>query len=364
VSTRRYGLLILPAANRVYAAAAVGLCQAELTVFADRMLSTTVRGVDEAVIGGVPYVTFETDDELGEADAAVLANLSAGYALYELRDGDTSLRPVQLHRLDQLDDDLISIPKYPGKTNEQFTKLLLNVTIAASAAAPDMLRRPLRVFDPVCGRGTTLNQALVYGYDAAGIDIDTKDFDAYTAFLRTWLKRKRLKHRATLSQQRAERRRVARRFEVTIGLDKDAYKAGDARQLTVLNADTLHAAELLPPASFDVLVADLPYGVQHGSRTGGARAARAADGSGDGGSRLQRGPGELLDAALPGWIRLLRPGAAVGLSWNTHVARRDDMVELLAEHGLRVCDSPGYDAFRHRVDQSIIRDLLVATHEG
>ena len=37
--------------------------------------------------------------------------------------------------LARLDDDLITIPKYPGKTNEQFTKLLLNVTVLSSASA-------------------------------------------------------------------------------------------------------------------------------------------------------------------------------------------------------------------------------------
>ena len=41
------------------------------------------------------------------------------------------------------------------------------------------------MLDPLCGRGTTLNQALTYGYDAAGIDLDGKDFEAYSAFLQT-----------------------------------------------------------------------------------------------------------------------------------------------------------------------------------
>ena len=44
-----------------------------------------------------------------------------------------------------------------------------------------MLTGRLTVFDPLCGRGTTLNQALMYGYDAAGLDVDGKDFEAYPA---------------------------------------------------------------------------------------------------------------------------------------------------------------------------------------
>ena len=52
--------------------------------------------------------------------------------------------------------------------------------------------------------GTTLNQALMYGYDAAGIDLDRKDFDAYAAFLGTWLKRKRLKHQLDIHPVRRD----------------------------------------------------------------------------------------------------------------------------------------------------------------
>ena len=40
----------------------------------------------------------------------------------------------------------------------------------------------------MCGRGTTLNQVLMNGWHAAGLDVDARDFDAYAAFLRSWLK--------------------------------------------------------------------------------------------------------------------------------------------------------------------------------
>ncbi|HZD38350.1 MAG TPA: hypothetical protein VE664_06895 [Actinomycetes bacterium] len=98
--------------------------------------------------------------------------------------------------------------------------------------------------------------------------------------------------------------------------------------------------------AFDVLVADLPYGVQHGSRT----AERG----------LRRGPAELLAAALPAWTELLGPGGALGVSWNTHVARRDQLAASMTSAGLQVLDSDPYPRFQHRVDQAIARDLLVA----
>ena len=103
-------------------------------------------------------------------------------ALFE-RDGE-ALRPVELPRRDRFDDDLLTILKYPGKTNEVFTKLLLNVTVW-SGSANSGSDRPLRVLDPMCGRGTTLNQVLMNGWHAAGLDVDERDFDTYSAFLRT-----------------------------------------------------------------------------------------------------------------------------------------------------------------------------------
>ena len=125
-----YALLIHPSANRVYAESAVGLAAAELGVFADRALGGRVDDVAVTTIGGLPYVTF-TGVDLTDRDLSVLANLSARYAFFA-RDGDL-LRPLEVTGRDRFDSDLITIPKYAGKTNEQFTKLLLNVTVLATA---------------------------------------------------------------------------------------------------------------------------------------------------------------------------------------------------------------------------------------
>ncbi|MSZ57181.1 MAG: SAM-dependent methyltransferase, partial [Actinobacteria bacterium] len=132
----RYALLILPSANRVYAGAAVALVQAELAVFGESVLGNRITNIDTDLIGGVPYVVFECDD-LSDRDTAMLANLSSLYALFALEGG--LLRPIAAPSLDRFDDDLITIQRYPGKTNEQFTKLLLNITALASDFAGTML---------------------------------------------------------------------------------------------------------------------------------------------------------------------------------------------------------------------------------
>jgi hypothetical protein len=346
-----YGLLVSPSHNRVYAQAAAALVEAELAVFGERALGGRVRDIEETSIGGVPYVTFSADG-LSETDLRLLSNLSSLYALFEI-EGEL-LRPVVLRPLDLFGSDLLTIQKYSGKTNEYFTKLLLNVTAMATDSPMDLVTGRPRLLDPMCGRGTTLNQAVMYGLDAAGIDIDGKDFDAYAAFIKTWLKNNRVKHQAEITGIRREKAVLGRRLHVTLGASKELYKSGETMEITVVNADAVGAGRFFRPGSFDLIVTDAPYGVQHGSRARGAQPGRG------GKPQLSRSPVELLSAAVPEWALLLRRGGAMGISWNTFVGRREELAEILTSSGLEVQDSGPYLGFRHRVDQAISRDLIVA----
>jgi hypothetical protein len=330
--SNRYALLVAPSSNRVYAGEAPRLTAAELATFGEAVLGARPRDPAPLRIGGVTYVGFDTDAPLSTRDVAYLSNVSSAYALFAVE--GSLLRPVELTPLARYDDDLITIPKYYGKTNEQFTRLLLNVTVLGSARAGEMLDRRLVVLDPLCGRGTTLNQALMYGYDAIGVEVDSGHVDSYSAFLRTWLRRKRLKHSVELNPVRHERQRVARRLVATLAPTKEAHRSGDTQQVTVLHADTVDSRRLLKAGCCDVIVADTPYGIAHRARTT-----------------------ELLEAAVPGWVELLRRGGAMGLSFNTHVVDRDELAALLAGAGLTPVKAP---SFAHWVDQGINRDLLVA----
>jgi hypothetical protein len=344
-----YALLLRPAQNRLYSKGAAALNIAELAVLDEQSLSGTLRAVGPTIIGGVEYVRFETDEMLSDHDVVHLSNLSSAFALFRLIDDDThggeeTLVPVTLTPVAYLDDDLLTILRYKGKTNEQFTKLLFNVTLAASAHGTDWPGRRLRVLDPVCGRGTSLNQGLVYGFDVDGIEIDRTAYDAYHAFLVTWLKDKRYKHQVHTMPLRRDSKVVGRRFEVVFARDKDEYKADNVQRVRLVNDDTSQAGEHYRKPVFDIVVADLPYGVQHASKSKPGKAARR--------------PEELLDNALDGWTCAMNPGAAMGLSFNTKVLERDELVAVLEDHGL-VPHEPDV-SFEHRVDQSITRDLVVA----
>ena len=151
---------------------------------------------------------------------------------------------------------------------------------------------------------------------------------------------------------------MARRLTAEFAATKDEYKAGDLQRLEVIETDTTRVGEFFGAASADLVVTDLPYGVQHGSHAGG----RSSGGphARDGGRSLARSPLDLLREAAPVWAKALRPGGALGISWNTLVARREDAAAALAAAGLEVLDSAPYRAFRHRVDQAITRDVLIA----
>ncbi len=339
--------LLTPSSNRVYAGAAPAVTSAELRVLGLEALGATVTDVHPTSLAGVPYLEVTLD---GEPRVEVLGQLAAVHALF-CREGEL-LRPVPLARTERFDDDLLSIPKYPGKTNEQLTRVLLNVTLASTAWAPDMASRRFSVLDPMAGRGTTLSWALTLGHDTAGVEIERREVEAYSAFLRTYLRRKRVKHQIDLRPLRRNGTHVADFLDAQLAADKDAYRAGERQSLELYAADTMATPELFGRRRFDVVVTDAPYGVAHGSRSG-------AGGVGRGAGR-DRSPAAILAAAIPGWATVLRTGGALGIAWNTHGLAREELARICAGAGLVVCDDGPYLELAHRVDAGIHRDLLVA----
>jgi SAM-dependent methyltransferase len=337
-----YALLLRASANRVYGDALPTLATAELEVLDREVLGGTLTSVERRRLGGVDYLVGEAAGELDEQALQVLSNASALHALFR-QEGDV-LRPLPVTPLRRQDEDVVTIQRYVGKTNEALTHLLVNVALAAGAGAFGRLLagERVRVLDPVCGRGTSLNRAVVYGADALGVEHDKRDVDAYEAFLLGWLKDKRLKHRVERARLRKGRPTPAHRLTVRYGPTRDD---ADHRVVDVVHDDTTRIRDHLPSRSVDALVADLPYGVQHGATTEG-RAART--------------PEALLEQALGGWCDVLRPGAGVALSWNLRTLARPRLVELVAAHGLELVRPAGDETFVHRVDRSITRDVLVA----
>ncbi len=329
-------ILLAPSANRVYASEADRLVAAELKI----MLGADDHPPIEPVrIAGIGYLALATEC-LDEHACATLGRLSGCYATFH-REHDR-LWPIEIIRPDLFDDDLVTIPKYPGKTNEQFTRLLINVTLA-SMRRPNS--GPISILDPLCGRGTVLSTAMMLGCNAAGVEVEAKAVEAYAAYLRSYLRRKRLKHNLEVNPVRREGKIIGKRLEAAV------IPNGRERPiaLTVFSGDTRQSGALFGKRRFEAVVTDAPYGVIHGSRT---------DVSGVGGR--DRSAAGLISEALPVWTMQLKPGGALGLSFNAIGLRRERLLDLVAAAGLEPLDSGPYRDFEHRVDSSIRRDIVVA----
>lgn len=364
-------LLRAPSANRVYAQAAGALSRAEAHWVLGAHLGTapelrdrTVGGMEALEVRMPDEATGAADGPSGDTLGALLGSLSSTLGVLDVvteaegagapgglgsaaapGEGSTTplLRPRDLPEILHHPSDLETILRYPGKTNEQFTALLINLAAALSTRRSGLFDGSLSLLDPMCGRGTTLNRALRLGLSPIGAEIDRKDVETYRAFLGTWLRDHRYKHTLDSTRLTVRGQQLGSRLEVELTPDKQTLRSGGGQHLTVLGCDTTRLAELLPARSLDALVADLPYGVQHGGHAGG---------------EWQRSPLDLLRAAAPGWRRLLRDGAGLALAVNRRTLDHAEASEVLAESGLRVLSADG--AFRHRVDQSIDRDVLLA----
>ncbi len=352
-----YSLLVQPSFNRVYAKGAAAIGAAELDTIAALARPGRFQPATQVRRGGVDYLDVTTDDELGAADLQLLAELSSTFTLFAARD-DGALLPLACAPTALFDDDLLSTLRYSGKTNDQFTKLLLNLALAASDGGIDALvgggipageQQRFRVLDPVCGRGTTLNQAVMQGLDAVGIDAAKKDHELYVAFLKKYLQDHRVKHSSeSFTVKKGPAAPAARTtFTITPPPGHRPVETTEKLSVDVIYGDTIHTREFLTRSSVDVIVGDLPYGVQHATRN---------DQWGS-----SRNPATMLAEALPAWRQVLRLGGAMALAWNTKVLPRRDLETFVRDAGFDLADAGNDGRFAHQVDRTITRDVLLAT---
>ena len=343
-----YALLVLAVGQPRYALASAALTVAELGVLATTRLGDRLGDAEPTRIAGVPYLTFDAD--LTADDLDVLGDVSTAMALFE-RDGDRpaagrapATRPLRRRPADD--------PQVPGQDQRAVHQAAAQrdglVDRPSGRPMPD---RPLHVLDPMCGRGTTLNQVLMNGWHAAGIDVDARDFDAYAAFLRT------LAQAQAAQAHRRRRRRCdatapssAGASDAEIGATKEDWKAGDAITLDFVNADTLdaravhRAAQLRRGRHRRAVRRPARQPVRRRPRAQPARPA--ARGRARSGSRCSG------------------PAARSGSPGTPTCPPAEALRRSLADAGLEPLDDGPYRGFEHRVDQAIQRDVLVARKPG
>lgn len=338
----KIALKITPQRSTQYADMTALLAPAEVLA---SPLGVIVHDIQSKTLAGQPYLyaTTETAEEAEKVAACLpvlIGRLGAVNESYEYFDhiGDIEgplLRPINPEIASFVPWEMAEVRRYKGKTNEIFTRVLLNVAIFASAYRSQYTER-LRILDPLCGGGTTLFLALAAGYDVFGIEQDRQDVETTVVFVRQYLQSEHIHFNET-----AERgRRAGHRYQFEIG------RKGNTRHLVLAHGETadglLHMREVPGGPKMHAIVGDLPYGIQHFGEIA-----------------------TLLSNALPVWEQMLLPGGTIALSWNATRIHRDAMISLFEQYTrLRVQNEPPYTQFEHAVDRVIKRrDIIVAVKE-
>lgn len=329
---REYLLLANPGHSRVYLDSAKGAAIAELS----RLLPGS--RVEEGEVCGQPAFRLTCEEALEGQALETCARSSLFYALFE-EAGDGLLRPVKAPDWHYLPDSLNTILKYPGKTNEQFTRLMVNLALTAC----DKVREVPTLLDPMCGQGTTLFEAAIRGWNAVGLEVQEQPVQKGATYFVKYLESGRYKHKRWEEKRTQGGKRIAQLVTVEYAAQKDDWYAENTRKVQFFRADSALCDQLLPKNTADLLACDLPYGVQHGANGGGS---------------LQRNAAKLVAEVAPGWLKALRPGAGVALAYNVLTTPRHQLAQAMEQAGFEVL--PQVEGLEHRVDQAILRDVLVS----
>ena len=320
---------IAPQRSTQYAALANALAPHELQL---SPLGKYMSELTPITLGGQAYLQFKLDADLDPTLVQEMGMLSMTSAFFESyaqigKVAGPLLRPIETQFEPAFSPDLAMTRRYRGKTNELFTHFMCNIARFSSALA----HRPwntLRVFDPLCGGGTTLFTALVLGAYVAGVDQNANDIQSTVAFVKQYTREEGIA--CKIKQERLKK--IGRRWIYEIGKTSP-------RKCILANGDTTQSPDLISGFKPHLIVADLPYGIQHKGKLV-----------------------DLLSTALPVWATILPPSGALVLAWEARQLTRQDMIDLVQSScPLTVLNDPPYDALAHRVDRVIKeRDLVVA----
>lgn len=332
----KLALKVTPQRSTQYAHLAASLAAPELLA---SPLHAIIQEVQPITLAGQSYLLATIDDACLSDTTTInilycLGTISEVYEYFE-HIGDIQgplLRPVEPQFTSFVPVEMAEIRRYKGKTNEIFTRVLLNVALFAGNYARSTTQR-LRILDPLAGGGTMLFAALTRGYDAFGIELERQDVETTAVFIRQYLEGEHIRFKAIDERSR----KAGRRYQFEVG------PKGDTRHLVLTHGDcraaNLHMREVAGGPHVHAIVGDLPYGIQHFGEIS-----------------------DLLTRSLPVWEQMLLPGGTIALAWNATHIKRVEMVELMQKYTqLQVRDDPPYTQFEHPVDRVIKkRDILVA----
>ncbi len=334
----KLALKITPQRSIQYAHLTTSLAAPELLA---SPLHAVIHEVQPVTLAGQSYLLATIDDTCLSDVTTVktLYRLGAISEVYEYFEHIADvpgplLRPVEPQFTSFVPLEMAEVRRYKGKTNEIFTRVLLNVALFAGHYAGCCAQR-LRILDPLAGGGTMLFVALASGYDAFGIELERQDVETTAVFVRQYLKGEHIHFKEV--DERA--RKAGRRYQFEV------ESKGDTHYLVLTHGDcsaaNLHMRDVAGGPRVHAIVGDLPYGIQHFGEIS-----------------------DLLGRSLPVWEQMLLPGGTIALAWNATRIARAEMVGLMQLHTqLQVRTDPPYTQFEHAVDRVIKkRDIIIAVN--
>ncbi len=340
----KYLILQNPGHNRVYYNSADKLAISELQI-ATESLSVDCTQIKIEYIHEVRYLSFKTNEKLSEVDLAVLSRLSFVFVLFSMYEGYEGLflKPVSLFKYNYINDKVNNLLKYKGKTNELFTNMMINVALLSSDFN---YNDDITLLDPVAGKGTTLFEAAVNGFNAFGVEIESKAVNEAIIFFKKFLQDERFKFKF-------DKRRIFgsnKKEEVLINdfvyaKNKQDLKT-NAKKLSLVCGNSQDTYKYFKSPVFNIIVGDLPYGIVHSNSSIN--------------SQGMRNPIELLKSCLSGWYKVLKFGGTIVMAWNSFLISKEKLADMFINNGFTVLTDEAYSNFEHMVDKSIKRDIIVA----
>lgn len=292
-----------------------------------------ISEISPVQLGGAPYLKFDLAgkvDDHGLHELGTLATLRSFFEYYDTLDNQAGpfLRPLTTTFGPSLPPDILTTRRYKGKTNELLTHFLCNIA-KFSSPLRDQAWRAVKLFDPLCGGGTTLFAGLILGADVAGVEHDTQDVQTTAAFLRDYCRENRIS--CTVKEERLKK--IGLRWQYTISKEKP-------QRCILAKGETADSPAMLQGFKPNLIVTDLPYGIQHYGEVV-----------------------QLLTTALPTWADLAVEGGVMAFAWDATRFSRAEMVALVESAGRwQVRGGAPYDQLAHRVDRVIkLRDVIVAS---
>lgn len=296
--------------------------------------------VYEESLGGCVFLSFEsrciTPDEIsylsGHSSVSFMAENNKGL-----------LRPLIFQSGNYMEDDLPEILKYKGKTSASFTRMMLNTARALSASP--FPETPATVLDPMCGKATTCFCALQSGMNAVGLDLDSKAIREAVDYFSRYLRFHMLKHDMQKKSETSGNHPVPY-TEFRFSQSREQYRQNDIRTLKLGTCDTADSYSMCRKSLAQLIIADLPYGIQHAPQFGAKPESFSV----------------LLKRALPVWKKCLAPGGIIAVSFNTLTFPTKDVDRIAVSSGLSIVDDPLYANLAHEVEQSVVRNVRFFTN--